>query len=314
MIILISIDLYCLGILSSEAKIQRLPLLIAPVGYRHNSLYKIINHRTYTPKHTIKNIISATDSFLANSTQPVSLMRVIPMPKADQLLDGESPRKFKNVFSAVGVSFGPYRDVLDQSSLDKFWYFGPLKKLFVTFKATFAYKDRKIGLNIKWTDVCSGCKLCKKDEIENAKRKLSSKNRGLFGASTTNKDIALEANKVLKFDKIVNEKCSIVRSRTLIDVDQIVFKPGKDCIEISVSTGASGLDFFTQSLFRFRDPTAGYTILSPANITRINCKEVWVEPSEGKRYPNWFSLDNENFEAIPFYAKFYKDSIRAFKS
>merc|ERR1712226_145985 len=304
------------GMMHSDAKVQRQPLLIVPVGYKHNSLYKSINHSTFLEGETIRNIIASGDSFLSNSVKPVNLMKVVPIPT--QSNDASSLKNYKSVYSTVGVSFGPYRDVLDQSTIDKYWYFGPFKKLFVAAKSTFGYNEKKIDLNIKWTDVCPGCKLCKQDKIKAAKNQLTSLQRGFLGNSSRNREAILEANKTLKLEKIENKKCQVVRARTLRNVDHIVFRPFKDGIEIAIATESTPVDFFMTSLYRFRDPTAGFTVPTRGKTVTINCKEVWVEQNlkEGgkSQVSQWFSIDNENFEAVPFYAKFYRDQINVFKS
>ena len=311
-----NIDVVDVGMMHSDVKVQRQPLLIVPVGHRHNSLFKLINHKVFTPGQTIRNIIAAGDSFISSSTKPVNVMKVIPISPQNE---DTTPKTYKSVYSSVGLSFGPYRDVLDQTNLDKYWYFGPLKKLFITAKASVGYRNQKIALNVKWTEVCEGCRLCKEEQIKAAKEQMNSRKRSLWGGSTVNKEMLVEANKVLKFEKVENRKCAVVRSRILTEVDHVVFRPFKDGIEISIATDSTTADFFTTSLRRFRDSTAGYMVPTKGRVVTINCKEVWVEPAldgsgNTSNFPSWFSLDNENFEAVPFYAKFCRDQVNVYKT
>ena len=295
-------------LLSNDVKMQKKPLLVVPVGHKHNSLFRQLYFRTLSD-NTIKNIISAGDSFLNNTQAKVSVMKVTPRT---QNSDSSLTKNFKSVYSSVGISIGPYRDAKDESLLEKFWYFGPLKKpiIAVTQARNTGFKP---SFEVKWTDCCSGCRRCKSEEISVEKKKLRGMNRSLWGSNVGKKEVSQESIKILKFDKIDNPACSRVHSRVLSDIDHVVLKPSRDCIEITVVSGSSKTELFWESMRRFRDRDAGSSAAHSGSVSRMNAKEAWLDPIEGKFFPDWFSLDNQNFEAVPIYAKFCRDKVNSFR-
>ena len=110
------------GMLRSGPKIKNQPLLIAPCGYKYNSLFASANFKSFKENSTIQNLISSGDMFLQRSTKPVSVMQIEPRVGQDSMDSGSA--KYSTVYSCVGLSMGPVRDAADEKELSKFWYLG----------------------------------------------------------------------------------------------------------------------------------------------------------------------------------------------
>ena len=232
-------------------------------------------------------------------------------PRIGKGWESSRSNNYSTIYSCVGLSMGPARDALDEKQLSKFWYLGPLKKVFFAAKKTFSLADNQAQVLIKWTEPCKGCSTCRAAEIDAEKRKLAQSRKSFWGSSSINKQLLRSSAEVLKFEKMENRKCSDVKSR-VVSADHIMVTPNVDCLNVSIVSNSTRWSYFTNCLKRFRDRTSGFSHADCGTLTRISCKEVWMEPSSEHGLPEWFSVDNENFEGVPFRAKFLQNELKVF--
>ncbi|KAF5294877.1 hypothetical protein FQR65_LT10675 [Abscondita terminalis] len=261
----------------SESNSLNLPIGVLPLGKTNTIGKSFFPGGDYL--QNVRRLADASLAIIKEHTKPIDVMKI------EVLQDDEL--KGKTVYAVSSIEWGPYRDA--QAKVDKYWYFGPLRK-YVTYLFN-GYKDSlswscKASLN--YTLPCEGCKNCV--AIPQIKETLR----------WYHKVLPLRQHKLPNpVPLIINDFCqethrkdvstsdfAIATTNTLQNVNTIP--------KLTVNLGPNSVDYFNFVTEGWRTEVGRERSV----VEVIQAKQIEVVPNEEKKV-QWFSIDSEEFEVKP---------------
>nr|CAB3220583.1 acylglycerol kinase, mitochondrial-like [Phallusia mammillata] len=272
------------------------PIGIIPLGKTNTICRLLSNPNSDRPA---KWIMESTSDLLEGKTRKMDIMKI------------EAETGGKPVFALSDIRWGSYRDAVEKTN--KYWYFGPLKKymtfVFASFRTSIK-TSREIELSYIHPQPIPVCEV-KADFKKLHQQATASILSKLFGALTwwwPWKDAVKSAYQPsiesTPVENPIQEKADVydVKDLSLKTLEFMVTANSHDtslkreCAALNVSAendNFSMMDYIQNG--PNRNQTGRHKALHPT--TEIECSKLEIKPDNVEG--TWFSVDSENYEAMP---------------
>ncbi|GAB6033280.1 hypothetical protein CHUAL_012880 [Chamberlinius hualienensis] len=288
-----------------NSAVNRFPLGIIPIG-KANTVAKYLFWNDH--KDECRLLAETAMAIIKGNLKPLDVMSIV----------GEDG---KQVYALSSVEWGRFRDI--KVKIPKYWYWGGLKTNVAYVFSAFKKQVAPLEANLFYTLPCEGCSKCTVIKSTKAENTIEGHRRWwhafvpkagppLHQASRT----TAEPDR----SKIINDLCGLWHERQIKTIDLCIEtsnnKPNIDTTRPWLRVNVGPENFKTTELiskgwaidhdnYSSTKNTSDFSEVIDANAVRLETKFP-----EGTQ--NWYSIDNEEFEAKPITIEIKPKKIHVF--
>ncbi|CAL8113166.1 unnamed protein product [Orchesella dallaii] len=291
----------------ADEAVLRYPVGVIPVGLQNQFGKSLLKSFSGDPEP--KFIAEAAMAIVNHRMRPADVMEIKIADTESQDESGEAKAPRKPFYSLVGINMGQYREakkIKDEMPT----FFG---QFFTTFWSLLRVQPQIVKAQLNYIPSCSGCTKCKKEEEEKLEqaRIKAAENKQIEEKKYSQPSIWSRLTSIFSrpvladADLLVeNPDCGVEKSICLESSELNVVVEGGGKLKVEIGGRLQRTDFMIEGLRRLRGE-------SPNHKITLECKEVEICPIEGAG-PEFFSVDNEEFEVKRVKLKALKDRVYFF--
>ncbi|ODN00086.1 Acylglycerol kinase, mitochondrial [Orchesella cincta] len=292
----------------AEEAVLRYPVGIIPVGTENQFGKQLLKSFRNDPEP--KFIAEAAMAIVNHRMRPADVME-IKIADTDKQDEGEEPKAPRKPFySLVGVNLGQYREAKKiKEEMPSF--FG---QLFTSFWSLLRVQPLIVKAQLNYIPTCSGCAKCKKEEeekLEQSRAKAAAEKKQTEETKYPQSSIWSRITSIFSRSPVLadsdvlveNPDCGVQKSICIESSELNVMVAGGGKLKVEIGGRLGRTDFMIEGLRRHRGESPNYKMT-------LECKEIEICPVEGG--PEYFSIDNEEFEVKRVKLKAIKDRVYFF--
>lgn len=277
----------------SEAARLRFPIGVVPIG-KTNSLAKSL----FLHSNDAQLLAESAMAVIKEVKKPLDVMKI-------------EGTKGKPVYAVSNLELGVFKDA--DSSISKYWYFGPLKKKAAYFVRALKEWPANQEFELSYVYPCTGCSKCYEAPLEKPvpKRRwwqsLIPHTTEFSGAST---------KQVHDCSNIRNDECGtwhaeqIPAPNIVIETENLERSselPNKKSYALNVLYHSPSLTRWQFIREGGKEKTSESEETGARNIMKIRELKLFPKELEGKQ--EWYNIDGETYEVQPIHIKLLPDKL-----
>ncbi|KAH3832461.1 hypothetical protein DPMN_105749 [Dreissena polymorpha] len=281
--------------------LQKVPVGVIPVGESN----KFASYFYGSDKTEVRRMLDAAMAVVEGRTERQDVLKI----------EGDEG---KTIFALCGLQAGAYRDARERTP--KYWYFGPLKHRFTYLQSALRGWPPTMTGELEYTEARDSDIAVKRQRQPDPVPNPESKGLLLSVLSLFSRLVRSRVTRPGLQEKEEEEDVEYLNTRTVnTDLNTVEFtvssmfdKDKQSLGGVTLGLGPSDLskaDFIKQGWSRLGLPT--WQVDIPGN-DHVLCRIVKVRPvvPEGKQL--WYTIDGEQFEAMPVQISLLKNKLKVF--